>query len=166
MNTRWVFTKTFDEKEQLKKYKGRCVSRGFKQKEEIYYTETFSPTGRLTTLRFLLSHAAIKNQKVRQAHFVTAYLDSKLPEDEAVYSELPDVFLDWLKETKPKTYNEDIGVELVSNPKNGVIKLKKALYGLKQAARSWYETFRNWLINNVSVKSMADACLLMGKNLI
>ncbi|MBW0557458.1 hypothetical protein O181_097173, partial [Austropuccinia psidii MF-1] len=117
-------------------------------------------------MRFLLSHAAITNQKVRQADFVTAYLNSKLPEDESVYIELPDGFVEWLKETKPTTYIEDIGIQLINNPKTFVIKLKKALYGLKQAARSWYETLGNWLIKNGFVKSMADACLFIGKDVI
>ncbi|MBW0474505.1 hypothetical protein O181_014220 [Austropuccinia psidii MF-1] len=166
INTRWVFTKKLYEKRQLKKYKGRFFVKGFKQKEGIDYTETFSPTGRLTTLRFLLSHATLTNQKVRQANFVTAYLNSKLPEDGSAYIELPDVFVDWLKETKPTTYIEDIGIKLVNNPKPFVIKLKKALYGLKQAAGSWYETSGNWLIKNGFVKSMADACLFIGKDVI
>ncbi|MBW0526229.1 hypothetical protein O181_065944 [Austropuccinia psidii MF-1] len=51
INTRWVFTKKFDENGQLQRYKARCVARGFKQKEGIDYQETFSPTGRLSTLR-------------------------------------------------------------------------------------------------------------------
>ncbi|MBW0553756.1 hypothetical protein O181_093471 [Austropuccinia psidii MF-1] len=125
INTRWVFTKKCEEKGQIKKYKGRCVARGFKQKEGIDYTETFSSTGRLTTMRFLLSHTAITKQKVRQAHLVTAYLNSKLPKDESFYIELPDGFVYWLKETKPTTYIEEIEIELINNPKTFVRKIKK-----------------------------------------
>ena len=53
INTRWVFSKKFGLDGILSKYKARCVARGFKQIQRIDYHETFSPTGRLTTLRYL-----------------------------------------------------------------------------------------------------------------
>jgi hypothetical protein len=51
INTRWVLNKKFDTEGNLKRYKARCVARGFKQKEGIDYEETFSPTGRLSTMQ-------------------------------------------------------------------------------------------------------------------
>jgi len=88
----WVLTKKFEENGNLKRYKARCVAQGFKQKEGIDYQETFSPTGRLTTLRYLFALAAHLNEEVRQADFVTAYLNAKLEEDEIVYMSIPEGF--------------------------------------------------------------------------
>ena len=103
VGNRWVLTNKFDENGNLKRYKARCVAQGFKQKEGIDYQETFSPTGRLKTLRYLFSLAAHLNEEVRQADFVTAYLNAKLEEDEIVYMSIPEGFKEWLIETKPET---------------------------------------------------------------
>lgn len=93
INTRWVLNKKFDTEGNLKRYKARCVARGFKQKEGIDYEETFSPTGRLSTMRYVLHHAAQRKIRPRQAGFVTAYLNSKLEDEEAVYISLPEGFV-------------------------------------------------------------------------
>ena len=50
VGNRWVLTQKFNELGEFKRYKARCVAKGFKQKEGIDYQETFSPTGRLSTL--------------------------------------------------------------------------------------------------------------------
>ncbi|MBW0494846.1 hypothetical protein O181_034561 [Austropuccinia psidii MF-1] len=94
INMQWVFTRKFDEKGDLKRYKARCVARGFKQKQGIDYQVIFSPTGRLLTLRFLISNAVQTGHKIQQADFVTAYLNSKLEEDKTVFTELPDGFME------------------------------------------------------------------------
>lgn len=161
LNTRWVLNKKFNTDGVLKRYKARCVARGFKQKEGIDYEETFSPTGRLSTMRYVLNHATQRKIKPRQADFVTAYLNSKLEEEEAVYISLPDGFVEWLKETKQETYTKELARELIDNPADFVIKLKKTLYGLKQAARGWYTTMNEWFIKNGYRISDADPCLLI-----
>lgn len=148
INTRWVLNKKFDTDGTLKRYKARCVARGFKQKEGIDFEETFSPTGRLSTMRYILNYAAQKKIKPRQADFVTAYLNSILEEEEAVYISLPEGFVEWIRETKQETYNNKLARDLINNPEGYIIKLKKTLYGLKQAARGWYTTMTNWFIKN------------------
>lgn len=161
INTRWVLNKKFDTEGNLKRYKARCVARGFKQKEGIDYEETFSPTGRLSTRRYVLNHATQRKIKPQQADFVTAYLNSKLEEEEAVYISLPDGFVEWLQETKQETYTNDLSRALIKNPDGFVIKLKKTLYGLKQAARGWYTTMTDWFIKHGYWISDADPCLLI-----
>ncbi|MBW0481448.1 hypothetical protein O181_021163 [Austropuccinia psidii MF-1] len=128
------------------RYKARCVARGFKQKSGVDYQETFSPTGRLSTLRYLINYAVQTNQQIRQADFVTAYLNSELREEESVFSSPPEGFFEWIRETKPEVYEEDITKKFMGNPSEFALKLKKSLYGLKQAARSWYQTLKNWLV--------------------
>lgn len=161
INTRWVLNKKFDTSGNLKRYKARCVARGFKQKEGIDYEETFSPTGRLSTMRYIIYHATQRKIKPRQAGFVTAYLNSKLEDEEAVYISLPEGFVEWLKETKQETYTKEIVQSLIEEPEGYVIKLKKTLYGLKQAARGWYTTMTNWFIKHGYRISDADPCLII-----
>jgi len=84
VRNRWVLTQKFDENGELKRYKARCVAQGFKQKEGIDYQETFSPTGRLSTLRFLIALEAHLGEELRQADFVMAYLNARLDEDKVV----------------------------------------------------------------------------------
>ncbi|MBW0540242.1 hypothetical protein O181_079957 [Austropuccinia psidii MF-1] len=137
----------------------RCVARGFKQKRGIEYQETFLPTGRLSTLRFLISHSAQTEQQIRQADGVTAYLNSELSEEESVFSSPPEGFCEWIRESEPETYEEKRTKDFMNNPTEYVLKLKESLYGSKQAARRWYQTLKNWLINFSFLPSNADPCL-------
>ena len=57
------------------------MAQGFKPKGGIDYNETFSPTGRLSTLRYLLALGAHLGEEIRQADFVTAYLNAELRDD-------------------------------------------------------------------------------------
>ena len=75
------FKKKFNELGELLRYKERCFAQGFKQKEGIDYSETFPPTGRLSTLRYIFALAAYLGEEVRQADFVTAYQNATLEED-------------------------------------------------------------------------------------
>ena len=54
---KWVFNKKFDKDNDLTKYKARYVARGFSQIEGVDYTETFSPTARLNSVRMLMQVA-------------------------------------------------------------------------------------------------------------
>jgi hypothetical protein len=153
--------KKFDTDGTLKRYKARCVARGFKQKEGIDYEETFSPTGRLSTMRYILYYAVQRKIKPRQADFVTAYLNSKLEDDEAVYISLPEGFVEWLRETKQEAYTQELARSLIDEPEGYVVKLKKTLYGLKQAARGWYTTMTDWFVKNGYQISDADPCLFI-----
>jgi hypothetical protein len=146
----------------LKRYKERCVAQGFKQKEGIDYQETFSPTGRLSTLRYIIALAVETGEEIRQADFVTAYLNATLEEDETVYMNIPEGFKEWLIETKPETLrSKNVDNFLKGGNNEYIIKLKKSLYGLKQSARSWYNTMSTWLENKGFQISEADPCLFI-----
>lgn len=112
-------------------------------------------------MRYVLNHAIQRGIQPRQADFVTAYLNSKLENEEAVYISLPDGFVEWVRETKQETYTKELARSLIEEPEGFVIKLKKTLYGLKQAARGWYTTMTNWFIKNGYRISDADPCLLI-----
>lgn len=59
LSCKWVFKTKFNMFGKIDKFKARLVVRGFLQKEGIDYTATFSPTGRLQTLRIILAIAAL-----------------------------------------------------------------------------------------------------------
>ena len=167
VGNRWVLTQKFNELGELKRYKARCVAQGFKQKEGIDYQETFSPTGRLSTLRYLIALAVETGEEIRQADFVTAYLNATLEEDETVYMNIPEGFKEWLVETKPETLRrENIDNFLKGGNDEYIMKLKKSLYGLKQSARSWYNTMASWLENKGFQISEADPCLFTNNGTI
>ena len=92
VGSRWVLTQKFNELGELQRYKARFVAQGFKQKQGIDYQETFSPTGRLSTLRYIIALAVHLGEEIRQADFVTAYLNAGLTEDETVYMTIPEGF--------------------------------------------------------------------------
>lgn len=97
----------------------------------IDYEETFSPTGQLRTRRYILCHTTQKKIKSRQDDFVTAYLNLKSEDEEAVYISLPEVSLECLQESKKESYTNELAKGLMKEPEGYVIKLKKTLYVLK-----------------------------------
>nr|GFB98888.1 retrovirus-related Pol polyprotein from transposon TNT 1-94 [Tanacetum cinerariifolium] len=112
---KWIYKVKLDEMGGILKNKARLVARGYRQKEEIDFEESFAPVARLEAIRIFFSYAAHKNMVVYQMDVKTAFLNGNLREE--VYISQPDGFVD------------------PDNP-NHVYKLKKALYGLKQAPRA------------------------------
>ena len=111
-------------------------------------------------MRYLIALAVETGEEIRQADFVTAYLNASLEEDETVYMSIPEGFKEWLVETKPETLRkQNIDNFLRGGNNDYIMKLKKSLYGLKQAARSWYNTMSSWLENKGFKISEADPCL-------
>ena len=50
----------------IEKHKVRFMARGFSHKEGIYYEETFAPVTRYTSIRSVLSLAAVMKWKIHQ----------------------------------------------------------------------------------------------------
>ena len=126
---RWVFKKKRGPDGSVVSYKARLVAQGFSQRYGVDFQETFSPTPRLHTLRYLLAKAVLLGLDVHLADVDTAYLIPSLPEDERVYMRLP--------ELPPEM---DIGA-----PEASVAELLKCLYGLKQSGRYWNLHLKNTL---------------------
>ena len=133
---RWVYKIKHDSNGNIDKFKARYVAKGFKQIEGIEYCDTFAPTSKPETFKFLLALSAIENF-LKQMDVKAAYLHPKI--DEEVNLEQPKGF-----------------EKLDSNGNKLVCKLKKSIYGLKQAAKNWYQELSNFLIQQGFERSKHD----------
>jgi hypothetical protein len=135
VSSKWIYKTKHAADGSIEKYKARFVARGFSQKEGIDYEETFSPVARYTSIRTILSLAAMMKWKVHQMDVKTTFLNGEIKEE--VYVEQPLGFETHDRETH-------------------VCRLKKDLYGLKQAPRAWYGRIDNFLMSLGFTKSSAD----------
>ena len=116
--------------------KARLVARGDRQRAGIDYNEVFSPVVRATTVRAVLSIAAVLDMELDQMDAVTAFLNAPL--EETLFMRVPDGF---------------------EAPPGSVLRLRKSLYGLKQSPREWNGTLHQWLLSRGLQQSDVDQCL-------
>ncbi|KZV33478.1 hypothetical protein F511_38517 [Dorcoceras hygrometricum] len=95
----------------IDKYKVRLVIKGYRQREGLDYFDTYSPVTRITSIRVILTIAALRNHSIHQMDVKTAFLNGDLEEE--IYMEQPEGFS-------------------APGQENKVCKLVKSLYGLKQ----------------------------------
>ncbi len=131
LDTRYVLTKKGTSYDNPGLYKARLVVKGYKQKYEIDYFETFSPVISFDILRTTLALAAAYGWGITTIDFTQVYLNT--------------------------TLEEDLWITL---PGKSVKKLKRALYGLKQAGLQWNRTYTDAITKREHWKrSNYDDCL-------
>ena len=137
---KWVYKTKLNSDGTVERYKARWVARGFTQKYGIDYEESFSPTVRGSTTRFLTSLATQLDLDLKSVDVVNAFPQAKLTEN--IYM------------VQPKGYEvlDDTGAPLIC-------KLDKSLYGLMQAARNWNKMVSKYLIERGFKQSASDNCL-------
>ncbi|MBW0539071.1 hypothetical protein O181_078786 [Austropuccinia psidii MF-1] len=81
------FKRKFDSNGKLIKNKVRICAQGFSQKHGVDYNDTFSPTGKFSSLRCLLAIAAHKNLEIHHMDAVAAFLNPTLKE--VIYMKIP-----------------------------------------------------------------------------
>ena len=72
----------------IDKFKARLVAKGFKQKADLDFFDTFSRVTRITSIRLLISIAAIFYLKIHQMDVKTAFLNGDLEEE--IYMDQPE----------------------------------------------------------------------------
>ncbi|CAI7761499.1 unnamed protein product [Closterium sp. NIES-53] len=138
ITSKWLFKIKSDADGKIERYKSRLVAKGYQQKEKVDYKELFAPVVKPTTLRTLLTGAAIKGWVVKQMDVTTAFLNGVLEEE---------IFM-----AQPEGFDDGSG---------RVLRLKKPLYGLKQAPRQWYLKLRGVMEEIGFTPSTADHSLFM-----
>lgn len=121
LDSRWIFKHKCEGNEKIR-YKGRLVTRGFKDKSEYDLTETYAPVTRISDVHFVLSVANKYDFELFQLDVKTAFLNGKL--EKPVYMKIPEGYL-CDENTK----------------RNKVCLLQRALYGLKVSPKRWYLEF-------------------------
>jgi len=73
------------------KYKARFVVKGFRQRENIYFFDTYSLVTRFTSIRVLISLVVVYNLIVHQMDVKTTFLNDELEEE--IYMEQGERFV-------------------------------------------------------------------------
>ena len=118
----------------------RLVAKGFGQREDVDYTETYSPVSTKDSFRIIMALLAHFNLELHQMDVKIHFLNGSLSED--VYMVQPNGFVE-------------------SGKENMVCKLKRSIYGLKQASRQWYLKFHNIVTFYGFQENVVDQCIYL-----
>jgi hypothetical protein len=119
--------------------KARLVIKGFLQKYQIDYEETFAPVSKLTSLRMFFAIANQYNMVMHQMDVKTAFLNAELDND--IYIEIPEHV-----RIEDELHRSTDATNLRQLPHSElVLKVNRAIYGLKQAPRLWYQKIDKYL---------------------
>jgi hypothetical protein len=114
------------------------VAKGYTQKEDEDFFDTYSPDARLTTIHVLLSLTASHGLFVHQIYVKTTFLNEELEEE--IYMTQFDRFI-------------------VKGQEDKLCKLLKSLYSLKRAHKQWHEKFDITLISASFNVNEVDRCM-------
>jgi hypothetical protein len=131
VSSKWLFNIKHVADGSIEKYKEGFVARGFSQKDDIDYEETFTPMARYTSIETIIALAAKMKWKLHQMDVKTDFLNGVIEEE--VYIEQPQ------------------GFEVEDN--------KFHVCRLKQAPRAWYGHIDSFLMSLGFTKSKADSNL-------
>ena len=70
---KWVLRKKLKPDGSIDKFKAKLVAKGFKQKTNLDFFDTFSPVTRITSIKLLIAIAAIFYLKIHQMDVKTAF---------------------------------------------------------------------------------------------
>ncbi|MBW0467291.1 hypothetical protein O181_007006 [Austropuccinia psidii MF-1] len=81
ITTTWVFKVKRDHNNEVIEHKAWLCAQGFHQIEGLDYLNTFSPTGRISSLRLSISHAAAHGFQFHQMDAKSPFLNTPLDKD-------------------------------------------------------------------------------------
>ncbi|MBW0527614.1 hypothetical protein O181_067329 [Austropuccinia psidii MF-1] len=137
VGTTWVFKIKKDHLGKVIEHKARLCAQGFTQTFGVDFEKTYSPTGRLNSLRVLIAFATTNRLLFHQIDVKSVFLNAPL--SETVFLSIPQ------------------GVNL--DRRKSCLRLKKAIYGLKQAPLSWYQCLKEWLVKVGFFSCTLDPCV-------
>lgn len=143
IDNRWVYKIKDAVSNEPKRYRARLVVKGYTQKYDIDYKETFSPVAKFSSIRSIFAIASHKKMSLRQFDIKTAFLYGDVQEE--------------LYMKQPKGFEDG---------SDRVCRLRRSLYGLKQASRCWNEKFSEFLRSFDLKSTDADPCVFVRENLI
>lgn len=117
------------------------VAKGYSQKEQLDFHDTFSPVAKMVSVRTVITLAASREWSISQMDVSNAFLQGDLYED--VYMHMPQGFC--------------------RKGEKKVCKLVKSFYGLKQASRKWNIKLTDALIKAGYAQSSYDHSLFTKK---
>jgi len=78
---KWIFKKKYHPDGSIDKYTTRLAAKGFTQKPNIDYFDTFALVTRISSIRVLLALAATPKLVIHQMNVKTAFLNDELEEE-------------------------------------------------------------------------------------
>ena len=81
LSSKWVFKRKRKVNRLIDKYKARLVTKDYKQTEDLYYFDTYSPVMRINCIRMVLAIATLRNLKVHQMDVKKTFLNGELNEE-------------------------------------------------------------------------------------
>lgn len=123
---KWVFKHKLNSDGSLEHYKVRWVVRGFNQRPDISFRETFSPIVKHETICTVLTRVASYKWLTHQIDISNVFLHGIL--EERVCYQQPTGFMD-------------------TQRPNDVCFLTHLLYGLRQAPHAWFDKFFKHVIS-------------------
>jgi len=130
---RWTYVIKHGPNGEITRYKARLVAQGFSQVPGLDYSDTFSPTVRLDSLRVILHYAAAHGWHRGQDDVTGAFLHSKI--DHEIYMRQPEGFADGTGK---------------------VARLLLSLYGIKQGSYLWNKHMHEKLSKNGFTRLPSD----------
>jgi hypothetical protein len=140
VTSKWIFRHKLTLDGSLDHYKARWVLRGFTQRTEVDYDETFSPVIKFATVRIVLTLARSWDCAIHQLDVKNAFLHDTLTE--TVYYSQPTGFVD-------------------SACSDLVCRLNRSLYDLKQTSWAWYSRFASYLASISFGEAKSDTSLFI-----
>ena len=137
---KWIFKEKLKPDGSIDNYKVRLVAKGYNQKKDINYFDTFARVTRISSIRVLIALASIHKLFVHQMDVKTAFLNGELEE---------------------KIYMNQLEGCVADGNEHKVCKLVKSLYGLKQAPKQCHEKLDNMLVSNDYLINEADKCVYL-----
>ena len=87
ISCKWIFKRKLRTDGTIDKYKACLVAKGYRQKENLDFFDTYSAVTRITSIRMLIAITAIHNFEIHQMNVKITFLNGDL--DEEIYMEQP-----------------------------------------------------------------------------